>query len=339
MDNGNYALVKLAGKFECFRIPIGTMNKAARIFTVALGFLAWNSRPGHVETWLGANGHSLASYLRVSAERQMDYLADLVLKSYRVDFRSEEQAGQLGHLVALGKARGKKPIWLSDFNYTGGRIDGEEKLALGLREMAIRLRKLSGAYNVEAAHIDELIGETYWGDHFEARMDLVKLVSDGSEEWRTGAPKSANHTMRELTGAIGSFRFTRQPSLEAADKAAVTVAERECLTERLDERVEAQNRSLMAYVYCRINGRQPDATDLHAHTRSIRGGTSIDSVILDWMGSDEFRNRLATLNDEFAVYVAAMYRLMLDGADGFQSYVLSLDRGTITSKNCSPPTS
>ena len=65
-----------------------------------------------------------------------------------------------------------------------------------------RLSELSETYQVEAAHIYELMDETYWAPNFEAYMGLVKLESDGRRGWRPGKPKAAYFSVRELIRGV-----------------------------------------------------------------------------------------------------------------------------------------
>ncbi len=89
-------------------------------------------------------------------------------------------------LAALGK-----PIWVTELNHPGGSSQGEKAQAEGLRRWMGRLLELSGRYNVQAAHIYELLDETYWAPSFEAQMGLVLLEKDAARGWRIGAPKLA----------------------------------------------------------------------------------------------------------------------------------------------------
>jgi len=83
------------------------------------------------------------------------------------------------------------PIWVTEFNHPEGSKESEEKQAEGLRDWMTRLRELSAVYGVEAAHIYELMDETYWAPSFEAVMGLVRLEGDGKGGWRPGPPKPA----------------------------------------------------------------------------------------------------------------------------------------------------
>lgn len=85
-----------------------------------------------------------------------------------------------------------KPIWVTEFNHPyGSQRDGEEGQAKGLAAMMGQLQRLAGRYRVEAAHVYELLDESYWAPNFEAYMGLVNLVKTDSGGWRTGKRKPA----------------------------------------------------------------------------------------------------------------------------------------------------
>ena len=56
-------------------------------------------------TW-GVNGHPLTAYPGISIEEQIGYVADLGMKSYRVNFSYLDQSEDLGRIVEVGKAHG-----------------------------------------------------------------------------------------------------------------------------------------------------------------------------------------------------------------------------------------
>ncbi len=94
-------------------------------------------------------------------------------------------------------AKYKKPIWVTEFNNPYGSQRGEPQQASGLKEAMTRLRELQGTYDVEAAHIYELLDETYWapilrGVHGSRATE--KKVGGG---WKLGEPKPAYFTVSE----------------------------------------------------------------------------------------------------------------------------------------------
>ncbi|MDJ1157088.1 glycosyl hydrolase [Chelatococcus sp. SYSU_G07232] len=96
-----------------------------------------------------------------------------------------------------------KPIWVTEFNHPyGSARAGEQAQAEGLEKWMQRLRALSDRYRVAAAHIYELLDESYWGESFEAHMGLVRLEKDPAGGWREGAPKAAYDAVKRTIGAL-----------------------------------------------------------------------------------------------------------------------------------------
>ncbi|MGV2981886.1 hypothetical protein ACERNI_17030 [Camelimonas sp. ID_303_24] len=91
-----------------------------------------------------------------------------------------------------------KPIWITEFNHEyGSQRDGKEGQAKGLASMMETLKRLAGPYRIEAAHVYELLDETYWAPHYEAYMGLVELERGGEHGWRIGARKPAFDAFRK----------------------------------------------------------------------------------------------------------------------------------------------
>ena len=97
------------------------------------------------------------------------------------------------------------PIWITEFNHPSGSQSGEAQQSEGLRKSMTRLRELQPVYNVEAAHVYELMDETYWAPSAEAVMGLVHLERNGDRGWKIGAPKAAYHTIKELIRGSDAF--------------------------------------------------------------------------------------------------------------------------------------
>jgi hypothetical protein len=91
-----------------------------------------------------------------------------------------------------------KPIWVTELNHPHGSSRGEPAQADELRRSMARLLELSRPYNVRAAHIYELLDETYWEPGEEARMGLLRLEKDGQHGWRVGEPKLAYHVVKRF---------------------------------------------------------------------------------------------------------------------------------------------
>lgn len=100
-------------------------------------------------------------------------------------------------LAAFGK-----PIWVTEFNHSGGSSKSADEQAEGIRQAMARLKALAPKYRVEAAHIYELMDEPYWAPSAEAYMGLVTLVKDG-DGWRPGAPKPAYEVVKAMVRGAG----------------------------------------------------------------------------------------------------------------------------------------
>jgi len=91
-----------------------------------------------------------------------------------------------------------KPIWITEFNHdAGSHRDGKDGQAKGLATMMETLKRLAGQYRIEAAHVYELLDETYWAPGYEAEMGLVELERGGEHGWRLGARKPAFDAFRD----------------------------------------------------------------------------------------------------------------------------------------------
>lgn len=92
----------------------------------------------------------------------------------------------------------KHPIWVTEFNQPSGSKENEPEQAEGLARWITRLKELSATYHVEAAHIYELMDESYWAPNFESFMGLVRLDSDGKGSWKPGRPKIGYFTVKDM---------------------------------------------------------------------------------------------------------------------------------------------
>jgi hypothetical protein len=118
-------------------------------------------------------------------------------------------------------AKFNRPLWVTEFNHPEGSKVGEQDQADGLARWPQRLRQLQQKYPVEAAHIYELMDETYWAPGFEAVMGLVHLERNGAGGWRTGQPKAAYDAVKKLVRGSEELAGADQRRAEIAAIAAI----------------------------------------------------------------------------------------------------------------------
>ncbi|ESX98108.1 DUF4214 domain-containing protein [Mesorhizobium sp. LNJC405B00] len=75
-------------------------------FKAAAVFLVATAAPACADVLWGVNGHPITAYPGIAIEKQLDFIKDLGLKSYRVNVTGEDDANVLAELVGAGKARG-----------------------------------------------------------------------------------------------------------------------------------------------------------------------------------------------------------------------------------------
>jgi hypothetical protein len=213
-------------------------------------------------------------------------------------------------------ARYGHPIWVTEFNNPQGSKESDQKQVEGLKQSMLRLRELQQTYNVEAAHIYELMDEPYWIPSFEAYMGLVHLVPDGGGGWMPGPPKHAYQAVKQLLrgpNSVVSYKRVCDP--------------------RQQERRGTIAQIQVVYGYCLILDRQPDGRGLADWQGQLAGGMPASQLLMAMLGSDEFKVRHATYGLSNAEFVDLMYRLLLDrGPDGLglTSYVSQLDQKSIS---------
>ncbi|WP_146140285.1 DUF4214 domain-containing protein [Alsobacter soli] len=197
-----------------------------------------------------------------------------------------------------------RPIWITEFNQDFGSKGGDQVQADGLRRWINRIRELAPLYKIEAAHIYELMDETYWWPNFEAAMGLVRLEGDGSGGWRTGAPKPAYYAVRELlTG--------ESVPAPAAEAAMQPLPSRKCQMGALPGDAPIPRR--ISYAYCLALGRDADGGGLQDWSKTIAGNPDgIPSVLVSLLLSDEFKQRAPGAFRSHEAFVATLYRVLLD---------------------------
>lgn len=183
-----------------------------------------------------------------------------------------------------------RPIWVTEINHPLGSQDGEAAQAEGLRRMMLRLVELSGRFDLEAAHLYQLLDEPYWAPSFEALMGLVPLGPLPGGGWRPLAPKPAYAVARAIM---------------EEDSAGACAPEAASGPEPLEVRQAA-------YAHCLILGRAAEPEVLETWAQALSGGeASVPAMLESLVRAPEFRARHASAALDDAGYVAALYRLLL----------------------------
>jgi hypothetical protein len=209
----------------------------------------------------------------------------------------------------------KRPIWVTEFNHPLGGQRSAAAQADGLVRAMTRLRQLQHAYDVQAAHVYELMDETYWAPSFEASMGLVALVKDENGRWTPGERKPAFAAVKRMISG----------------PAGVTAGPDDChLNPR--NRLSSPAGMVVSYSYCLVLGRPVDGQGFEDWKRALERGAPVGGVLAALLQSDEAaaRHRVSITAD--ADYVRWLYRTLLgrdpDGA-GLASYTSALAAGTM----------
>ena len=210
-----------------------------------------------------------------------------------------------------------KPIWVTEFNNPRGSQQSERQQADGIKQTMTRLAELQDKYKVEAAHIYELLDETYWAPSFEANMGLVRLAANSHGKWITGEPKPAYMTVRDITR--GPRPLPKPQRFCDADAKSA----------------DGSNHVRQAvFAYCLILGQDGDAASLNRWSTALESGEAgpID-VVMEMIRSKEFEAKYATIGLTDRAYIRFLYVLLLDRpADnyGLETYARQLRKGSMT---------
>lgn len=210
-----------------------------------------------------------------------------------------------------------KPIWVTEFNNPNGSQRSERQQADGIRQTMTRLAELQGKYKVEAAHIYELLDETYWAPSFEANMGLVRLAANNHGKWITGEPKPAYMAVRDITRGPKPLPKP-QRSCDADPKS-----------------VDGSNHVRQAgFAYCLVLGQDGDAASLNRWSEALKSGDAgVVDVIMDMIRSRDFEAKYVTIGLTDRAYISFLYLLLLDRpADnyGLETYARQLRKGSLT---------
>jgi hypothetical protein len=210
-----------------------------------------------------------------------------------------------------------RPIWVTEFNNQYGSQRSEEQQAAGLKRTMMVLRALQETYKVEAAHIYELLDETYWAPNFEAFMGLVRLVPKAEGGWRTGEPKPAYFTVRE------TIRGLRPPPRPRRDCDLAEV-----------QAIDSVPLRQASFAHCLILGRKGDSEAVRQWADALEGGeTSVAGLLMTLIRSDEFSEIYFPHALSDRAYLSFLYRLLLDrkaDGHGLGSYARQIGKGSMT---------
>ena len=213
-------------------------------------------------------------------------------------------------------AKFDRPIWITEFNAPHGSRSGERQQAESLQKTMARLRQLQAAYNVEAAHVYEIMDEPYWAPSSESVMGLVRLTREGAGGWQPAGPKAAYHAVKQaIRGDDPIPAIRRSCDLNAYG------------------RVDLARPTQLSYAYCLVVGRPVDGGGLRGWMASLREGMTIQDMLVRMLDSDELKHKYALFGLSSPQFVTLMYQLLL-GRDpdqgGLDGYVAQLEDGSAT---------
>lgn len=230
-----------------------------------------------------------------------------------------------------------KPIWLTEFNYSGGSQRGEKQQAEGLVETMTLLRKYQSLYGVQAAHIYELLDEPYWAPSYEAFMGLVRLKKRDDGLWTPSGQKPAYDAVKQIIAGgnadpVSPMVSTASPQLPdqtSAPSPAAADATHPCLLDAFDKSV-FNHANQVAYAYCLVLRRMPSPSEQWSAVVAMKKDPSIVPTLMRMLNSVEFKTNSLPAGLGNAEYVTILYRLLLGREpdnNGLSTYVSKLNNG------------
>jgi hypothetical protein len=242
---------------------------------------------------------------------------------------SPDLESQLLRVASYGK-----PIWITEFNHPKGSHDSAVAQAAGLEKMMIELRALRQRFKIEAAHVYELLDETYWAPHYEGSMGLVYLAKDeGNNTWHDDGAKPAHCTVRTMIK--GGWRMgdkSRPPQKQVWFPAPTPT--RSCNLCALDPR-DAAPETGVRYASCLALGRQLEGNMLASWSARLRKGELTPDQMLEQMILTRVKEIESVRGGEMTnqAFVTFLYRLLLDhdpDGHGLGQYTAAIDDGRAT---------
>lgn len=212
----------------------------------------------------------------------------------------------------------KRPIWVTEFNHPLGSQKSDKVQSAGLASLVARLRQLRRSYNVEAAFIYQLMDESYFAPDFEANMGLVHLVRDKAGQWKSGGPKPAYHAAKDAIaqdvtrGVLSAANPAPDVTPPPQEPSAQTPINRNCTLKDLDAGAEPNASHVISYAYCLTLGREPDGHGMRSWLQRLRDRTTVATILVELMHSDEFTQNHELSTASNVDYVAFLNHLLLD---------------------------
>lgn len=221
------------------------------------------------------------------------------------------------------------PIWITEFNYPLGSSSSEKEQADGLADTMAMLRRYQPTYNIQAAHIYELLDEPYWAPNYEAYMGLIRIEKSDVDQTSITLPKLAYQRVKQLISAEAPSTGTRVAAATLDDG-------RRCTLRTPYPRANVTPNEAIAYSYCLVLGRDADGAGLSGWSSKLVEGMSITEVLTMMLSSDEFErtNNVGTLSQK--QYVTLLYKRLL-GQDPdpavLEKTTQAIEQGTLTHAN------
>ena len=196
-------------------------------------------------------------------------------------------------------AQYERPIWVTEFNNPYGSQRGKEEQVKGLLKTMKRLNELEKTYEVEAAHIYELMDEPYWGKDFESFMGLIEMKKGENGKWQAGDKKPAYAAVKDYIDSIGA-----RPQHQI-------VVERQCELKPAPTEGTLPAEAVITYAYCLVLGRAPDGAGMEGWSAHLASDMPVDQILIEMMHSDEFERRRDVPMLSKREYVTLIHRLLL----------------------------
>lgn len=196
-----------------------------------------------------------------------------------------------------------RPIWITEFNHPLGSTKSEQEQADGLAKSMTLLRRYMAPYNVQAAHLYELLDEPYWAPSYEAHMGLIQIEDAGDN--KTTALKIAYERVKQLIASPNGLPPTQTASHSKADD------QRHCELKTIAPGDAATPKDVVNYSYCLVLGRQADGAGLAGWSSKLQEGTPTAEILAAMLQSEEFEHghNIGALSTRD--YIALLYRTLL----------------------------